>query len=57
MLIQPSLDSCLARVIDFFDGYNFVKLTSNYQKKKLLFQCQKNGTKVTDMKTWHRSNI
>ena len=57
MLIQPSLDSCLARVIDFFDGYNFVKLTSNYQKKKLLFQCQKNGTKVKDMKTWHRSNI
>ena len=51
MLIQPSLDSCLARVIDFFDGYNFVKLTSNYQKKKLLFQCQKNGTKVKDMKT------
>ena len=52
MLIQPSLDSCLARVIDFFDGYNFLKLTSNYQKKKkLLFQCQKNGTKVTDMKT------
>ena len=34
MLIQPSLDSCLARVIDFFDGYNFLKLTSNYQKKK-----------------------
>ena len=57
MLIQPSLDSCLARVVDFFDGYNFLKLTSNYQKKKLLFQCQKNGTKVTDMKTWHRSNI
>ena len=47
----PSLDSCLVRVIDFFDDYNFVKLTSIYQKIKLLFQCQKNGTKVTHMKT------
>ena len=41
MLIQPSLDSCLARVIDFFDGYNFLKLTSNYQKKNCYFSARK----------------
>ena len=47
MLIQPSLDSCLARVIDFFDGYNFVKLTSNYQKKKIV---------ISVPEKWYKSN-